>query len=120
MSEAGKWDLALVREWLNRPPGAGERVPEDPKEAVRAVVSRLAADEGVVPTPEVLGACALMLTAARAELDRLELALLRAAGERGVGWATIAETFGYRSKQAAHARASALYHRLEYGTGRAE
>ncbi|MFI5776496.1 hypothetical protein [Nocardia sp. NPDC051570] len=118
MTETGQWDRAVAREWLDGLPGPPDgRSPEDPKEVLREVVSRLSADEQAVPTPQLLAACAAMLSAAHTELDRLELAILRTAGERGVGWATIAEWFGYRSKQAAHARASALYHRLEYRTG---
>jgi hypothetical protein len=64
----------------------------------------------------VLYASALMLMAARTELDRLELGLMRAAGERGFSWNLIAAAFGHRSKQAAHARAGALHHRLEHHT----
>jgi hypothetical protein len=55
-----------------------------------------------------------MLMAARTALDRLELELMRAASEHGNGWSWIADAFGHRSKQAAHARASALHRRLDY------
>ena len=65
---------------------------------------------------EVLGGAVVVLMGMRSELDRLELDLMRTASGCGHNWNVIAQTFGYRSKQAAHARASALFHRLEVRT----
>ncbi|GAB09266.1 hypothetical protein GOARA_035_00220 [Gordonia araii NBRC 100433] len=75
-----------------------------------------AAAEGDLPL-DVLSAAAITLQAARSDLDRLELALMRAASDNGHSWSVIAQVLGFRSKQAAHARASALVHRLEVRTG---
>ncbi|KZM70093.1 hypothetical protein [Nocardia terpenica] len=110
-------DRKVLRDWLGSPPDAST---PDPANLVRAVLDRFAADEATAMPEAVLDACAVLLSAARSDLDRLELELMRAAGEHGVGWARIAVAFGYRSKQAAHARASALHHRLEYRTGTTE
>ncbi|MBF6327885.1 hypothetical protein [Nocardia transvalensis] len=120
MSDGRAFDREVVREWLagtTEPVQAGE---DEPRELVRAVLSRLAEDDQAAPTSGLLTACSLLLVAARTELDRMELELMSTASERGLGWSAIAESFGYRSKQAAHARASALYHRLKYRTGESE
>lgn len=109
-------DAAALREWLQTTalPSVGTRAAEQ-ADLVHAVLSKLATDDLPLPT-EVLNACVVMLMGARSDLDRLELELMRAASSRGHNWTLIAEAFGFRSKQAAHARASALHHRLEYRT----
>ncbi|MFI1916644.1 hypothetical protein [Nocardia sp. NPDC020380] len=109
-------DAARLAQWLeSTSPSPREGAGEDPAAIVRQVLDRLADGEVELPHHVVYG-CVLLLTAARTELDRLELGLMRAASEHGNSWSWIAETFGHRSKQAAHARASALHRRLEYRT----
>ncbi|UFS99132.1 hypothetical protein [Nocardia huaxiensis] len=113
MHDPGHLDAAMLRDWLRSAPPPPAAEPEAAQaNLIRAVLDKQAGGE---PLPTgVLYACVLALTAARSELDRLELDLMRAAADSGHSWAVIAEAFGYRSKQAAHARASALHHRLEY------
>ncbi|MFJ9369566.1 hypothetical protein ACIRRA_34825 [Nocardia sp. NPDC101769] len=104
-------------EWLHATSPASSDAPQDnPAAVVRAVLDRLAADDEVELPHRVIYASVVLLMAARTELDRLELELMRAASEHGNSWSWIAEAFGHRSKQAAHARASALHRRLEYRT----
>lgn len=108
-------EIAVLREWLrNRTAPTATPQGEDLVPTLRAVLDAL---PGTPELPdEVLFSGARLLFAARAELDRIELGLMRAASERRISWTVIAQVFGYRSKQAAHARASALHHRLEYQT----
>lgn len=106
----------MLDEWLQATSSSTNETPRgDPAAIVRGVLNRLD-NNGVELPHDVVYACVLLLHAARTDLDRLELGLMRAASEHGNSWSWIAETFGHRSKQAAHARASALHRRLEYRT----
>ncbi|WP_028478855.1 hypothetical protein [Nocardia sp. CNY236] len=108
-------EAALVTEWLlATSPAQNDAHHSNPAAAVRAVLDRLAADDEVELPHHVIYASVVLLMVARTELDRLELELMRAANEHGNSWSWIAEAFGHRSKQAAHARASALHRRFEY------
>ncbi|GAB2564830.1 hypothetical protein [Nocardia heshunensis] len=110
-------DAALLAEWLSTTsPASRDAAQANPAAAVRAVLDRLGSNDGIELPHRVIYAAVVQLTAARTELDRLELELMRAASEHGNSWSWIAEAFGHRSKQAAHARASALHRRLEYRT----
>ncbi|MGW4244373.1 hypothetical protein [Nocardia sp. NPDC004722] len=110
-------EAELLADWLRTTaPVSGDVPQHNPAAAVRAVLERLAEVDGVELPHRVIYAAVVQLMAARTELDRLELELMRAASEHGNSWSWIAEAFGHRSKQAAHARASALHRRLEYRT----
>lgn len=115
MTDPTALDETALREWI-----AAEKRPQEPGSSDRAALIRTlleVARRGDAELPiEVLSAAAVLLQAGRSELDRLELDLMRAASDGGHNWSMIAQVFGYRSKQAAHARASALVHRLEYRT----
>ncbi|MGV9408775.1 hypothetical protein ACWDOP_02580 [Nocardia sp. NPDC003693] len=108
-------EAELLREWLRSPPIPPVEPPrDDPAAMVRAVLERLVSGHSGELEDAVVYASVVQLMAARTELDRLELELMRAAGDHGRSWTWIAEAFGHRSKQAAHARASALHRRLEH------
>ncbi|MEV6072644.1 hypothetical protein AB0L82_39395 [Nocardia sp. NPDC052001] len=110
-------DAALLTEWLATTAPPSSQAPQhNPAAVVRAVLDRLAADDTAELPHRVIYAAVIQLMAARTELDRLELELMRAASEHGNSWSWIAEAFGHRSKQAAHARAAALHRRLEHRT----
>lgn len=115
MPDPERPEAAVLREWFQATsPSPNEPLRDDPTAIVREVLNRL--DDGVELPHQVVYACVVLLMAAQTELDRLELGLMRAASEHGNSWSWIAEAFGHRSKQAAHARASALHRRLEYRT----
>lgn len=115
MPDPDRPEAVILYEWFQATsPSPNEPPRDDPAAIVRGVLGRL--DDGAELPHDVVYACVVLLMAARTELDRLELGLMRAASEHGNSWSWIAETFGHRSKQAAHARASALHRRLEYRT----
>ncbi|AOW94033.1 hypothetical protein BFN03_18880 [Rhodococcus sp. WMMA185] len=116
MPDPERPEAAMLDEWLQATSSSTNEAPrDDPTAIVRGVLNRLDND-GVELPHHVVYACVVLLSVARTDLDRLELGLMRAASEHGNSWSWIAETFGHRSKQAAHARASALHRRLEYRT----
>lgn len=106
----------VLHHWLNDTPPRRDASSTDKAHLVREVLKVVHQEEETALPLDVLNSCAITLFAARSDLDRLELQLMRAASEAGHSWTVIAETFGFRSKQACHARASSLAHRLEYRT----
>ncbi|RKR87915.1 hypothetical protein BDK92_2218 [Micromonospora pisi] len=67
------------------------------------------------PTPEQLLAALALLDGVRADLDRIERALIESARDRRTSWARIAAALGLTSRQAAEQR----WLRLRGGSGRA-
>lgn len=111
MADPTSLDEEFLRTWI------GQQQPDraDRATLIRAVLD-VANRDDIELSLEALSAAVVMLHGARSELDRLELDLMRAASDNGHNWALIAQVFGYRSKQAAHARASSLFHRLDVRT----
>lgn len=86
---------------LLRPPWLRKGQPPSAVELIRFAAWRASADDA---TDEVVLAALTLLSAARAEVDQTEAALLFAARGQGLSWSQISEALGLRSPQAAQQR----------------
>lgn len=113
LAEARSVLLRAGADKLPRPPWQHPGLPTSDQTLVRfaAWLARDAAGD-----PELLAAGLRLLTAARAELDQTESALLFAARAAGLTWGEVAAALGLGSAQAAQQRLGRLLSRSE-GTG---